>query len=79
MTIQVSDGRGGITTQTYNLTLSNNDITNPVVELGFNSNLINIGQSINFQVRATDNIEVKILTLTANTTPLTLTPSQWTN
>ncbi len=46
VTIQVSDGRGGITTQTYNLTLSNNDITNPVVELGFNSNLINIGQSV---------------------------------
>ncbi|WP_253256817.1 Ig-like domain-containing protein [Microcystis aeruginosa] len=75
VTIQVSDGRGGITTQTYNLTLSNNDITNPVVELGFNSNLINIGQSINFQVRATDNIEVKTLTLTANTTPLTLNPN----
>ncbi|WP_287726274.1 putative Ig domain-containing protein [Microcystis sp. M061S2] len=73
--IQVSDGRGGITTQTYNLTLSNDDITNPVVELGFNSNLINIGQSINFQVRATDNIEVKTLTLTANTTPLTLNPN----
>ncbi|MBE9088610.1 DUF4114 domain-containing protein [Microcystis aeruginosa LEGE 11464] len=75
VTIQVSDGRGGITTQTYNLTLSNDDITNPVVELGFNSNLINIGQSINFQVRATDNIEVKTLTLTANTTPLTLNPN----
>ena len=75
VTIQVSDGRGGITTQTYNLTLSNDDITNPVVELGFNSNLINIGESINFQVRATDNIEVKTLTLTANTTPLTLNPN----
>ena len=73
--IQVSDGRGGITTQTYNLTLSNDDITNPVVELGFNTNLINIGQSINFQVRATDNIEVKTLTLTANKTPLTLNPN----
>ncbi|MDB9426649.1 putative Ig domain-containing protein [Microcystis aeruginosa CS-564/01] len=70
--IQVSDGRGGITTQTYNLTLSNNDITNPVVELGFNTNLIKIGESVNFQVRATDNIEVKTLTLTANKTPLTL-------
>ncbi|CCI34563.1 putative Ig domain-containing protein [Microcystis sp. T1-4] len=75
VTIQVSDGRGGITTQTYNLTLSNDDITNPVVELGFNSNLINIGESVNFQVRATDNIEVKTLTLTANTTPLTLNPN----
>ncbi len=75
VTIQVSDGRGGITTQTYNLTLSNNDITNPVVELGFNSNLINIGESINFQVRATDNIEVKTLTVTANKTPLTLNPN----
>ncbi|WP_287080135.1 MULTISPECIES: putative Ig domain-containing protein [unclassified Microcystis] len=75
VTIQVSDGRGGITTQTYNLTLSNDDITNPVVELGFNSNLINIGESVNFQVRATDNIEVKTLTVTANKTPLTLNPN----
>jgi RHS repeat-associated protein len=75
VTIQVSDGRGGITTQTYNLTLSNNDVTNPVVELGFNSNLINIGESIDFQVRARDNIEVKTLTLTANKTPLTLNPN----
>ncbi|MFM7279023.1 MAG: putative Ig domain-containing protein, partial [Microcystis aeruginosa] len=73
--IQVSDGRGGITTQTYNLTLSNDDITNPVVELGFNTNLIKIGESINFQVRATDNIEVKTLTLTADKTPLTLNPN----
>ena len=41
----------------------------------FNSNLINIGESVNFQVRATDNIEVKTLTLTANKTPLTLNPN----
>jgi RHS repeat-associated protein len=73
--VQVSDGRGGIVTQNYNLTITDNDITNPVVQLGFNTNLINIGETINFQILATDNVEVKSLSLTANGTVLNLNPN----
>ena len=73
--VQVSDGRGGIVTQNYNLSITNDDITNPVVQLGFNTNLINIGETINFQIQATDNVEVKSLTLTANGTVLNLNPN----
>jgi len=75
ISIQVNDGRGGIATQNYTLTVTDKDIIDPVVDIGFNTNVIEIGETINFQLIATDNVEVTTLTLTANGTPLTLTPN----
>ncbi|MEA5576227.1 putative Ig domain-containing protein [Anabaena sp. UHCC 0451] len=75
ITIKVDDGRGGIVTQNYNLTVTNDDIVKPVVNIGFSSNVINIGETVNLQVRATDNIGVENLNLTVDGTPLTLNPN----
>jgi RHS repeat-associated protein len=75
ITIKVNDGRGGIVTQNYNLTVTNDDIVKPVVNIGFSSNVINIGETVNLQVRATDNIGVETLNLTVDGTPLTLNPN----
>ncbi|MBK1989788.1 DUF4114 domain-containing protein [Sphaerospermopsis aphanizomenoides BCCUSP55] len=75
ITIKVDDGRGGIVTQNYNLTVTNDDIVKPVVNIGFSSSVINIGETVNLQVRATDNIGVETLNLTVDGTPLTLNPN----
>ncbi len=75
ITIKVDDGRGGIVNQNYNLTVTDDDIINPVVEIGFSSNVINIGETVNLQLRATDNIGVTTANLTVDGTPLILNPN----
>lgn len=72
--LEVDDGRGGLTRQQFALEVSSADVTAPVLELGYSSTLVNLGESVELQVRARDNFSVVSLTLTANDLPLTLTP-----
>lgn len=72
--LELDDGRGGLTRQQFALEVSSADVTAPVLELGYSSTLVNLGESVELQVRARDNFSVVALILTANDLPLTLTP-----
>jgi RHS repeat-associated protein len=63
--IVVTDSRGATATQSYNLTVAA-DTTAPLVNLQFNRDRANIGETVTFQVNATDNVGVEELRLTFN-------------
>jgi YD repeat-containing protein len=63
--IVVTDSRGATATQSYNLTVAA-DTTAPLVNLQFNRDRANIGDTVTFQVTATDNVGVAELRLTFN-------------
>lgn len=71
-----TDADGVQGTQTFELTVQEVSTENisPVVELGFSSNLIDVGEDLSLQIRATDDGTITNLELTANGTPLDLTP-----
>lgn len=73
---EVSDGRGGITTQRFEIVVSEiiEDTEIPVVSLGFNSSVLEIGETLNLQIRGFDNVGVTDLDLSIDGTPLTLMP-----
>jgi YD repeat-containing protein len=69
--LTVNDGNGGSKQQQYDLQVTA-DTEAPKVNLIANYNQINLGESITFQARATDNIQVAGLQLLINNTPVVL-------
>ncbi|NJR19365.1 MAG: hypothetical protein HC785_29265 [Calothrix sp. CSU_2_0] len=63
--IAVADGNGGSTSQSYNLVVAA-DAQAPKVSLIASYDLINQGETVTFQARATDNIKVASLKLLIN-------------
>ena len=86
--IEVSDGRGGITTQSYDIVVSEavnddtettNDTEDPTVNLGINSRVLEIGETLNLQIQGFDNVAVADLNLSIDGTSLVLTPDVFAN
>jgi RHS repeat-associated protein len=71
--IQVSDGRGGVASQNYTITVGA-DTEAPKINLGLNGTVIELGQTLNLQVSATDNVGVEEIDLSFNGTPVSLNP-----
>ncbi len=69
--LTVNDGNGGIQQQQYNLSVAA-DTEAPKVRLIANYDLVNLGETVIFQARATDNIKVAGLRLLINDTPFVL-------
>ncbi|WP_414574058.1 RHS repeat-associated core domain-containing protein [Nostoc sp. CCY 9925] len=69
--ITVNDGNGSSGQQQYNLSVAADSVA-PKVRLIANYNLVNLGESITFQARATDNIKVAGLRLLIGDTPVVL-------
>ncbi|MCW5319220.1 hypothetical protein GTQ43_38205 [Nostoc sp. KVJ3] len=69
--ITVNDGNGGTGQQQYNLSVAA-DMEAPKVRLIANYDLVNLGESITFQARATDNIKLAGLQLLINGTAVVL-------
>jgi hypothetical protein len=63
--INVADGNGGSTNQSYNLVVAG-DAVAPKVSLIASYDSINQGETVTFQARATDNIKVASLKLLIN-------------
>ncbi len=63
--ITVTDSQGAIVTQAVNLQIVA-DTEAPKVILNATTNLLNVGQSVTFEARATDNVGVAGLTLVVN-------------
>ncbi|QLE59915.1 hypothetical protein FD725_30895 (plasmid) [Nostoc sp. TCL26-01] len=74
--IKVEDGRGGVATQAFDLTVTT-DTQAPIINLGNNGNLFKPGDTLKLQVSATDNVGVESLNLTFNSSPLVLNPGQF--
>ncbi|NJL63047.1 MAG: hypothetical protein HC903_15945, partial [Methylacidiphilales bacterium] len=69
--IAVADGNGGSTNQSYNLVVAADAIA-PKVSLIALNNTVDLGDTITFQARATDNIKVAGLQLLVNGTNVVL-------
>jgi RHS repeat-associated protein len=69
--LTVSDGNGGSQQQQYDLSVTA-DTEAPKVRLIANYDLVNLGESVIFQARATDNVRVAGLQLLVNGTPVVL-------
>ncbi|MEH2058174.1 MAG: putative Ig domain-containing protein [Nostoc sp.] len=69
--ITVNDANGGTGQQQYNLSVAADDVA-PKVRLIANYDLVNLGESITFQARATDNTKVAGLQLLINGTSVVL-------
>jgi RHS repeat-associated protein len=65
VTVTVADAIGAVVTQTYNLEVLA-DNTAPVVNLVRGTNIADIGETISFQVQATDNVGIKSTQLLIN-------------
>jgi RHS repeat-associated protein len=72
--LTVSDGNGGSQQQQYDLLVAA-DTEAPKVRLVANYDLVNLGESVIFQARATDNVRVAGLQLLVNGTPVVLDAS----
>ena len=71
--LQVEDGKGGSATQSFQINVVDGvDRELPVVDLGFTSNVVNIGESVTFQVAGTDNNGIANIALTIDGNPVTL-------
>ncbi|KYC37630.1 hypothetical protein WA1_39905 [Scytonema hofmannii PCC 7110] len=69
--LTVSDGNGGVQQQEYDLSVTSDTIA-PLVRLIANYDLVNLGETVIFQARATDNMKVAGLKLLINDTPFVL-------
>jgi fibro-slime domain-containing protein/RHS repeat-associated protein len=69
--ITINDGNGGTQQQQYNLSVAADSVA-PKVRLIANYDLVNLGESITFQARATDNIKVAGLQLLIDGTAVVL-------
>ncbi|MFO0847151.1 MAG: putative Ig domain-containing protein [Gemmataceae bacterium] len=74
VTLAVADDAGATETQTYTLTVGA-DTEAPVVRVTVSQPRTAVGSTVTVTVRATDNVGVVSLGLTANGTPLTLSPA----
>ena len=72
--VQVSDGRGGIATQPFQLQVVP-DTTPPKVAISLSEDPVKLGDTLIVQVSATDDVGVVGETLTVNGTPISLTAS----
>ncbi|NJR73770.1 MAG: VWA domain-containing protein [Scytonema sp. CRU_2_7] len=71
--LQVQDSKGGSATQTFKINVDDGvDRVVPIVELGFSSNVVNIGETVSFNVSATDNNAVENIALSIDGNPVTL-------
>ena len=80
--VAVEDGVGNTTLQTFQLTASDEPILDtqaPEIELVSNGNLVNKGESVTLQVRATDDRDLASLSLEIDGTSLILTPNTLAN
>jgi RHS repeat-associated protein len=71
VTITVSDTNGAIATQTYNLQILADNIA-PKINLVRSTNIANIGETISFQIQATDNVGIKSKQLLINNQAVSL-------
>jgi hypothetical protein len=71
VTVTVTDVIGATVTQTYNLQILA-DTTAPTINLVRGTNIADIGETISFQVQATDNVGIKSTQLLINSQPVTL-------
>jgi YD repeat-containing protein len=71
VTLTAIDGAGGATQQTFTLKVTA-DTTAPQVRINRSLSLINQGETVSFQVVATDNIAVANLQLLINDTPVVI-------
>jgi RHS repeat-associated protein len=69
--LRVQDGQGGFALQSFQITVGD-DIQAPIVNLGFTSNVVQIGENVTFTVAATDNAGVDKIALTLDGNPVTL-------
>ncbi|BAZ50329.1 YD repeat protein [Nostoc sp. NIES-4103] len=75
--IAVSDGRGGADTQIYRIEVVRDlaeDTEAPQINLGFNSTVFKLGETLNLQVQGFDNVGLADLDLSLNGDSLVLTP-----
>jgi RHS repeat-associated protein len=71
--LQVEDGKGGSATQTFQINVGDGvDRELPTVQFGFSSNVVNIGESVTFQVSGTDNNGIANIALAIDGNPVTL-------
>jgi YD repeat-containing protein len=71
VTVTVADTNGATATQTYNLEVLA-DNTAPVINLVRGTNIADIGETISFQVQATDNVGIKSKQLLINNQAIAL-------
>ncbi len=71
VTLTVTDNAGGNVTQNYNLIVAA-DTTAPKVTINRSTNILNKGETVSFQVAATDNVGVANLRLFINNNPISI-------
>jgi|694.fasta_scaffold16546_2 RHS repeat-associated protein len=71
VTLTVTDGAGGTTQQSFTLKVTA-DTTGPQVRINRSLSLINQGETVSFQVVATDNVGIANLQLLINDTPVVI-------
>jgi RHS repeat-associated protein len=71
VTLTAIDGAGGATEQTFTLKVTA-DTTAPQVRINHSLGLINQGETVSFQVVATDNVDIANLQLLINDTPVVI-------
>jgi RHS repeat-associated protein len=72
--IEVKDGKGGVSNQNYKITVGA-DTEAPKVSLGFSGTVIEVGNSLDLQIAAQDDVAVKDISLSFNGTPVAITPN----
>ncbi|WP_414529508.1 Ig-like domain-containing protein [Nodularia chucula] len=75
--IAVSDGRGGADTQIYRVEVVRDlaeDTEAPQINFGFNSTVFSLGETLNLQIQAFDNVGLADLDVSLNGDSLVLTP-----
>ncbi|MEA5574578.1 putative Ig domain-containing protein [Calothrix sp. UHCC 0171] len=79
--IQVDDGNGGIASQRFELVVTSPflDTEAPQVNLGFNSSVLKVGETLNLKIQGFDNVGLADLDLSFNGNSLALTPDDITN
>jgi RHS repeat-associated protein len=71
VTVQVKDTLGAVATQVFNLEVAADDPA-PTIKLVRGSNFANIGDTVTFQVQATDNVGIRNRQLLVNNQAITL-------
>jgi Putative Ig domain len=71
VTVTVTDAIGAVVTQTYNLEVLADNLA-PTINLVRGTNIANIGETISFQVQATDNVGIKSTQLLIDNQAVTL-------
>ncbi len=74
--LQVTDGRGGVVRQAYDLTVVA-DTEAPLLELLSDATILDIGEQIIVQVQGTDNVGISTLDLTLDGVPIALNPGRF--